>query len=233
MTWPNRFLVGTLAAIALVLSTVLAGLHSGGREAGDAGSRLVAQASSATSSLSPGISSEQGAVGQVQQQLAAAADQAQAQQLQLAAAWIRAANARPPTPRPAPGPAPAPTVAALPADTGPGQRALSAAEAELGKPYRYAGAGPDSFDCSGLTMWAWRAAGVSLPHSATDQYDSTPHVALSGLQPGDLLYFGSSTSDIAHVAMYVSPGRMIEAEETGTVVSINPIRSGLVGASRP
>jgi cell wall-associated NlpC family hydrolase len=109
---------------------------------------------------------------------------------------------------------------------------LSTAESQRGKPYQYAGAGPSSFDCSGLTMFAWRAAGVSLPHSATDQYRSTPHVALSDLQPGDLLYFGSGGS-IAHVAMYVSPGWMIEAEETGTVVSINPIRSGLMGASRP
>jgi cell wall-associated NlpC family hydrolase len=218
-----------MAAIALVLSTVLAGLHPGGRAPGVGGSRLVAEASSATSSLTPGISSEQEAVGELEQRLAAAVDQAEAQQLQLAAAWLRAADARPS----APARAPAPSVAARPADAGPGQRALAAAEAELGRPYRYAGAGPDSFDCSGLTMWAWRAAGVSLPHSATDQYLSTPHVAQSSLQPGDLLYFGSSTSNIAHVAMYVSPGRMIEAEETGTVVSINPMRSGLVGASRP
>jgi cell wall-associated NlpC family hydrolase len=229
VTWPTRYFIGWMAAIALVLSTVLAGLHPGGRGSAGARSRLVAQASSASSSLTPGISSEQGAVEELDQRLAAAADQAQAQQLELAAAWLRAANARPPAPRTAP----APSVAAPPADAGPGQRALAAADAELGKPYRYAGAGPDSFDCSGLTMWAWRAAGVSLPHSATDQYLSTPHVALSSLQPGDLLYFGSSTSNIAHVAMYVSPGRMIEAEETGTVVSINPMRSGLVGASRP
>ena len=188
-----------------------------------------AQASSATSSLSPGISSEQAALDQIERGLTAATDQAEAQRLQQAAAWLRAANARPPAPRPAPRP----SVAAPPADAGPGQRALAAAEAELGKPYQYAGAGPNSFDCSGLTMWAWRAAGVSLPHSATDQYLSTPQVSLSSLQPGDLLYFGSSTSNIGHVTMYVSPGRMIEAEDTGTVVSINPIRSDLVGASRP
>jgi cell wall-associated NlpC family hydrolase len=233
VTWSNRTLIGTMAAIALVLAAVLAGLHSGGRGGSLATSRLVAQASSATSSLTPGIASEQAAVDAVNQRLSAATDQAEAQQLQLAAAWLRAANARPSAPRPATEPAPARPVAAPPTNAGPGQRALAAAEAELGKPYRYAGAGPNSFDCSGLTMWAWRTGGVSLPHSATDQYQSTPHVALSSLQPGDLLYFGSSTSDIGHVTMYVSPGRMIEAEDTGTVVSINPIRSGLVGASRP
>jgi cell wall-associated NlpC family hydrolase len=233
VTWPNRYLIGTVAVIALVLAALLAGLHPGGRGASvvnaGAQSRLEAQASSATSSLTPGISSEQAALGQVEERLAAATDQAGTQRLQQAAAWLRAANARPPAPRPSVTAPPA----APPADAGPGQRALAAAEAERGKPYRYAGAGPNSFDCSGLTMWAWRAAGVSLPHSATDQYQSTPHVALSSLQPGDLLYFGSSTGDIGHVTMYVSPGRMIEAEDTGTVVSINPIRSDLVGASRP
>jgi cell wall-associated NlpC family hydrolase len=233
VTWPNRYLIGTVAAVALVLSALLAGLHPGGRGASVDRSRLVAQASSATSpatsSLTPGISSEQAALGQVEERLAAATDQVWAQRLQQAAAWLRAANARPPAPR---LPVTAPP-AAPPADAGPGQRALAAAEAERGKPYRYAGAGPNSFDCSGLTMWAWRAAGVSLPHSATDQYQSTPHVTLSSLQPGDLLYFGSSTGNIGHVTMYVSPGRMIEAEDTGTVVSINPIRSDLVGASRP
>ncbi len=222
-----------MAAIALVVSALLAGLHSGRRGASvldaSARSRLVAEASSATSSLTPGISSEQAALGQLEQRLAGATEQAEAQRLQQAAAWLRAANVRPSAARPASGP----SLAAPPADSGPGQRALAAAEAELGKPYRYAGAGPNSFDCSGLTMWAWRAAGISLPHSATDQYLSTPHVALSSLQPGDLLYFGSSTSNIGHVTMYVSPGRMIEAEDSGTVVSINPIRSGLVGASRP
>ena len=229
VTWSNRYLIGTMAAIALVLSALAAGLHPGGSRGSAAGSRLVAQASSATSSLSPGISSEQAALDQVKQGLAAATDQAEAQRLQQAAAWLRAATARPPAPRPAPRP----PVAAPPADPGPGQRALAAAEAELGKPYQYAGAGPNSFDCSGLTMWAWRAAGVSLPHSAADQYQSTPHVALSSLQPGDLLYFGSSASNIGHVSIFVSPGRMIEAEDSGSVVSINPIRSDLVGASRP
>jgi peptidoglycan DL-endopeptidase CwlO len=234
VTWRIRYLIGIVAAIALVLAALVAGLGTGGRGASSlhaaARPRLVAQASSATSSsLTPGISSEQAALAQLQQRLAAAADQAEAQRLQQAAAWLRAANARPSKPRPASRP----PVAAPPADAGPGQRALAAAEAELGKPYRYAGAGPNSFDCSGLTMWSWRAAGVSLPHTATGQYQSTPHVALSSLQPGDLLYFGSSTSNIGHVTMYVSPGRMIEAEDSGTVVSINPIRSDLVGASRP
>src|SRR5262249_55462197 len=61
--------------------------------------------------------------------------------------------------------------------------AVAAAQAQPGKPYRYAGAGPDTFDCSGLTMWAWGQAGVSLPHSAAAQYDAITHIALSDLQP--------------------------------------------------
>jgi cell wall-associated NlpC family hydrolase len=178
----------------------------------------------ATSSLSGGLSSEQATLDDVQQRLAGAADAAETQRWELVSAFLKAVHIRPVTSAPAALP-PAP-------GGGPGQRALAAAEAELGKPYSYGGAGPGSFDCSGLTMFAWRAAGVSLPHSASDQYGSTTHVSLSSLQPGDLLFFGSS-SGIWHVSMYVSPGRMIEAEDSGTVVSINPIRSGLVGASPP
>jgi peptidoglycan DL-endopeptidase CwlO len=232
VTWANRYVIGAVAATSLVLSALAAGLHPAGAGREAATLHASAQprvAALATSSLTGSLSSEQATLDEVKQRLAAAADSAETQRTALVAAWLRAANARPPAPRPVARP----SVAAPPADSGPGQRALAAAEAELGKPYSYAGAGPNSFDCSGLSMWAWRAAGVSLPHSAADQYQSTPHVALSSLQPGDLLYFGSSTGNIGHVSIFVSPGRMIEAEDSGTVVSINPIRSDLVGASRP
>jgi cell wall-associated NlpC family hydrolase len=226
--------IGTVAAIALVLSALAAGFHQAGAGAGREAATLHASAqpraeAMATSSLTGGVSAEQATLDEIKQRLASAADAAEIHRLELVAAWLRAANAPPSAPRPAPRP----PVAAPPADAGPGQRALAAAEAELGKPYSYAGAGPNSFDCSGLTMWSWRAAGVSLPHSAADQYRSTPHVALSSVQAGDLLYFGSSASNIGHVSIFVSPGRMIEAEDSGTVVSINPIRSDLVGATRP
>jgi len=232
VTWANRYVIGLVAAACLVLSVLAAGLHVAGAGGRRAASTLRASApprtaALATSSLLGGVSSEQAALDEVKLRLAAAADAAETQRLELVNAWLRAAHVAAP-PKAAPAPAPMPR----PATTGPGQRALSAAEAELGKPYSYGGAGPGSFDCSGLTMFAWRAAGVSLPHSASEQYGSTPHVSLSNLQPGDLLFFGSSGS-IGHVSIYVSPGRMIEAEDSGTVVSINPIRSDLVGASRP
>jgi cell wall-associated NlpC family hydrolase len=214
------------AAMLLVLSILVAGLQQArtARRRATLHAAQPQEAALATSSLSGGVSSEQAALDDVQQRLAAAADAAETQRWELVSAFLKAVHIRPVSSAPAALP-PAP-------GGGPGQRALAAAEAELGRPYSYGGAGPTSFDCSGLTMFAWRAAGVSLPHSASDQYQSTTHVSLSSLQPGDLLFFGSS-SGIWHVTMYVSSGRMIEAENSGTVVSINPIRSGLVGASRP
>jgi cell wall-associated NlpC family hydrolase len=119
----------------------------------------------------------------------------------------------------------------LPAPTGAAAIAVRAAEAQLNKPYRYAAAGPDYFDCSGLTMYAWGRAGVSMAHFAATQYSQFPHVPISQLAPGDLLFFGSP---IHHVGMYVGNGKMIEAPHTGAFVRYRPIyRSDYVGASRP
>jgi cell wall-associated NlpC family hydrolase len=102
---------------------------------------------------------------------------------------------------------------------------------QLGKPYEWAGAGPDSFDCSGLTMWAWRAAGVRLSHSAEYQFSQTHRVELSDLRPGDLVFFGTP---IHHVGIYVGGDTMIEAPHTGALVRYATIwRDDLVGAGRP
>lgn len=102
---------------------------------------------------------------------------------------------------------------------------------ELGKPYVWAAAGPDSFDCSGLTMYVWGKAGVSLPHSAEMQYSSGPHIARTDLAPGDLVFFGSP---IGHVGIYVGNGNMIEAPHSGAVVRVSSIdRPDYVGAARP
>jgi cell wall-associated NlpC family hydrolase len=112
-----------------------------------------------------------------------------------------------------------------------GAVAVRAALSQLGKPYRWAAAGPDSYDCSGLTMWAWGQAGVSLPHNSGSQYAGTKRVDQSDLQPGDLLFFGSP---IHHVGMYIGDGQMVEAPYTGAVVRINDaVRSDYVGAGRP
>jgi cell wall-associated NlpC family hydrolase len=119
----------------------------------------------------------------------------------------------------------------LPAPKGAASVAVAAATAQLGKPYVYAGAGPDAFDCSGLTMYAWGEAGVSMSHSATLQYTSFPHVPIDQLQPGDLVVFGHP---IHHVGIYVGNGTMIEAPHTGAFVRYASIhRRDYVGGSRP
>jgi cell wall-associated NlpC family hydrolase len=119
----------------------------------------------------------------------------------------------------------------LPAPSGGAQTAIDTAKAQLGKPYVYAAAGPNSFDCSGLTMYAWAAAGVSLPHSSGMQYASLPHVPMDAMQPGDLVFFGSP---IHHVGMYLGGGVMIHAPQTGDVVKISPVyRNDFAGAARP
>jgi peptidoglycan DL-endopeptidase CwlO len=95
--------------------------------------------------------------------------------------------------------------------------AISAARAQLGKPYAWGGGGPNSFDCSGLTSWAWRAAGVGLPHNAAAQQGMGRSVSRGNLQPGDLVFFGSPAY---HVGIYVGDGMMIHAPTTGDVVKM-------------
>jgi len=113
-------------------------------------------------------------------------------------------------------------------------RAIAAAESQLGVPYRWGGESPGSgFDCSGLTQWSWAQAGVSLPRTAAAQYGAIPHVSLSAMEPGDLVFW-SAGGGISHVGMYVGGGNVIDAPTTGEVVRIQPIwNGGLVGAGRP
>ncbi|MGH3579563.1 MAG: C40 family peptidase, partial [Mycobacterium sp.] len=107
--------------------------------------------------------------------------------------------------------------------------AVAVAEAQVGKPYVWGASGPGSFDCSGLTMFAWSAAGVHLSHYTVSQYDSTTHISLGDIRPGDLLFNGS----LGHVAMYVGGGMMVEAPYTGANVRVVPVRSEMVLATRP
>jgi peptidoglycan DL-endopeptidase CwlO len=105
---------------------------------------------------------------------------------------------------------------------------------QVGKPYVFGAAGPDSFDCSGLTMAAWGAAGVSLPHSAADQYNYGTHVSptTDQLAPGDLIFF---YSPIGHDTIYIGNGMMVSAPETGENVSVVPLSAftnDVVGATR-
>jgi peptidoglycan DL-endopeptidase CwlO len=105
------------------------------------------------------------------------------------------------------------------------------AHAQLGKPYRWGATGPDTFDCSGLTMMAWAQAGVSLPHSSRAQIGIGRQVTRSELQPGDLIF---RYSPISHVSLYVGNGQQIAATHTGSTVKLQSAWQGeIVGFSRP
>ena len=123
----------------------------------------------------------------------------------------------------------------VPSYNGPasGRAAVAVQEAynQLGKPYQWGASGPSSFDCSGLTSWAWGHAGVSLSHSSKAQFNEGRHVSQGDLQPGDLTFYGSP---IHHVGIYIGGGRMISAPHTGDVVKIqDAFRGDYVGAVRP
>lgn len=116
--------------------------------------------------------------------------------------------------------------------------AIAAARTQLGKPYVYGGSGPDSWDCSGLTQWAYRQSGIDLPRTAAQQYAAVAtKISLDQLQPGDLLFWATDLSDpasIHHVAIYLGGGLMLAAPHTGTVVQIQPVYlDGYIGAVRP
>ncbi|TMQ93088.1 hypothetical protein ETD83_26080 [Actinomadura soli] len=118
--------------------------------------------------------------------------------------------------------------------SGPARAALSFAYAQLGKPYQYGATGPGSYDCSGLTMKAWAAAGVNVTRTTNSQYAATKRVAKSDLQPGDLVFFNG----LGHMGMFVGGGKMIHAPSTGKNVQIVSITSGYYlngyyGAGRP
>jgi cell wall-associated NlpC family hydrolase len=127
-----------------------------------------------------------------------AAAQAAAQQEQAASTSIVPDTGTIPPPPPSDG-----SAAAI---------AIAAARSVIGTPYVFGAAGPDAFDCSGLTSWAWAQAGVYLPHSADAQYASFPRVPLSDLQPGDIVYYGNFGP---HVALYIGGGTIIHATHPG------------------
>ncbi|MCW2903533.1 MAG: hypothetical protein JWO67_5798 [Streptosporangiaceae bacterium] len=118
--------------------------------------------------------------------------------------------------------------------TGSARAALQYAFAQKGKPYQWGGAGPNSYDCSGLTMMSWRSGGVNLPRTTNTQYAASRRVAFGDLQPGDLVFF----NNLGHVGMYVGGGQMIHAPRTGKTVEVVDITSGYYrqnyyGAGRP
>ncbi|MGA5126644.1 NlpC/P60 family protein [Streptomyces pseudogriseolus] len=95
------------------------------------------------------------------------------------------------------------------------EKALAFARAQIGKPYVWGATGPGSYDCSGLTQAAWKAAGVSLPRTTYDQVNAGTTVPVSQAQPGDLVFF---YDDVTHVGLYIGNGMMIHAPKPGTYV---------------
>ncbi|MER6086038.1 NlpC/P60 family protein [Streptomyces sp. NPDC001833] len=102
-------------------------------------------------------------------------------------------------------------------------KAIAFARAQIGKPYVWGATGPGSYDCSGLSQAAWKAAGVSLPRTTYDQVNAGTTVPLADAQPGDLVFF---YDDVSHVGIYIGNGMMIHAPKPGAYVREESIYYG-------
>lgn len=106
------------------------------------------------------------------------------------------------------------------------QQIVAAALSRVGLPYVWGGAGPSTFDCSGLTQWSYRQAGILLPRVAAQQYLTGDHIPLAAAQPGDLLFWSYDPTDpgyVDHEAMYLGGGMMVVAAHSGTNVEVTPV----------
>jgi cell wall-associated NlpC family hydrolase len=187
-------------------------------------------------------------------ELAAAQEQLQA----MVGAQAAAARTAQVAPAPAPAARPANVVRAPvgntaragAGDSSAAQVAIDAAMSYLGTPYAWGGGGsngpgpgqdPDlgviGFDCSGLTQYAYRRAGISIQRNSRAQYASLPKVSSDDLRPGDLVFWATNPADpgtIHHVAIYLGNRQIVEAPESGDVVKVSPMRWGhYAGAVRP
>jgi cell wall-associated NlpC family hydrolase len=216
----------------------LAGLQTSADQAVVAQQKALTQFAASKAAVDKILGEQQTLLGKLQ-------TQATQEQATAAAAATRAATARQQAvsraaSRPklalapaiaAPGAARAVAVVAVaPAAAGRASAVLAFAYAQQGKPYRFGGAGMASYDCSGLTMRAYAAAGVSLPHSAAAQQRQGRPVSMSALQPGDLIFWGNPAY---HVGIYVGGGSIIDAAHTGTVIGVRGIWGSPSGAVRP
>jgi len=121
--------------------------------------------------------------------------------------------------------------------------ALAFALSQRGVPYVWGGESHSGYDCSGLAQASYRAAGISIPRTAQEQFDAGPHLpATTQLQPGDLVFFGTSASNVTHVGIVVEGGEMVDAPHKGTVVQTEPFPTTIgarwgedlyLGATRP
>jgi cell wall-associated NlpC family hydrolase len=128
------------------------------------------------------------------------------------------------------GPSLAAPTATPPAPTAAAGVAVQTALAQVGDMYQTGGSGPDTFDCSGLTMYSYAAAGVTLPHSSRAQSQLGVPVSRADLQPGDLVFF---YSPVSHVGIYIGNGMMVHASVTGRPVAVTGVdKPGYAGARR-
>jgi cell wall-associated NlpC family hydrolase len=112
---------------------------------------------------------------------------------------------------------------------GAGVEAVRAAQTQLGKPYKWGGTGPGSYDCSGLTSWAFKQAGVTLPRSSSQQARVGSAVSFANLKPGDLVFY---YQPVSHVGIYVGDGKMINSPQTGDVVKYSTVNSSAFTTAR-
>ncbi len=132
---------------------------------------------------------------------------------------------------PAPAAPAAPAAPPVPAGSGGAAAAVQFARAQVGDVYVYGAAGPDAYDCSGLTMLAWAQGGVALPHSSSAQMASGTPVSPSALAPGDLVFY---YSPVSHVGIYAGGGMVVHAANPSTGVRMDPVGSmPISGAVRP
>jgi len=115
---------------------------------------------------------------------------------------------------------------AMPPSGAPGGVAAAWALTQVGKPYQWGAAGPDAYDCSGLALRSWEAAGIELPRVAAAQYDAGRHLPLADAQPGDLVFFATDPADpstVDHLGIYLGDGMMVDAPHTGADVRVEAV----------
>jgi cell wall-associated NlpC family hydrolase len=211
--------VTTLDTIAGHQATVLDQVAAAGRAA-DQASGQAAKAVAAARATYESVARQQAGLQAEVNRYQAAFNALSAQEKQAAVAAAETTDVRASRDvRPEPGIGGGSAVAA-PAPSSAAAVAVRTAMAERGAPYVWAAAGPGSFDCSGLMQYAWRAAGVSLPHSSLAQSQMGAPVSRNALQPGDLVFF---YSPVSHVAMYIGGGNVVQAPTAGDVVKVTPL----------